>query len=126
MKVVLILLFLVLSCQRIKEPSKEFGKFFGAITLNPDSSFYIGGFLNESDTIDIGFKSLSSNISKFFIVDEENFNKWQNKEQANFLISYDNINEIDLKYPISQSKSYYVVIVNGLQKQKLFIRIRKL
>ncbi|MEO0159714.1 MAG: hypothetical protein ABIL49_02540 [candidate division WOR-3 bacterium] len=121
-----VFLLLFVGCQKIEGPSVEFGKFFGAITLKPDSSFYIGGFLNEGDTIDIGFRTLNSTISKFFIADEENFNKWQNNQPAQFLISYDNINEIDLKYPIAQSQKYYVVIVNSPQKQKVFIRIKKL
>lgn len=121
-----ILIFLIISCQKIEEPRQEFGKFFGIKTLLSSKYFYLGGDLNEGDTIYAGFYALNSNGVRFFIVDEENYNKWQNGGSVNYLIIYENINEVDIKFPISQNKRYYVVIQNGQNPQKFFIRIKKL
>ncbi|MCX7947662.1 MAG: hypothetical protein N2504_03650 [candidate division WOR-3 bacterium] len=121
-----ILIFLIVSCQKIEEPSQEFDKFFGIKTLLSNRYFYIKGYLNEGDTIYAGFYTSSSNGIKFFIVDKENYDKWQNGESVNYLIIYENINEIDVKFPVFQRKEYYVVIQNGQNPQKFFIRIKKL
>ncbi len=120
------LIFVLISCQKIEIPSEEFSKFFGVVTLNSNSFFSNGGYLNEGDTIDFGFYANETNILKFFIADEDNFNKWKNNETAQFIISYDNIREIDLKQPIVKSGKYYVVILNSNTKQKVFIRAKKL
>ena len=120
------LIFVLISCQKIETPSEEFSKFFGVITLNSNSFFSNGGYLNEGDTIDFGFYATETNILKFFIADEYNFNKWKNNEDAQFIISYDNIREIDLKQPIMKSGKYYVVVLNSNTKQKIFIRAKKI
>ncbi|MEO0225120.1 MAG: hypothetical protein ABIL76_08540 [candidate division WOR-3 bacterium] len=120
------LLFVLISCQKIGAPSEEYNKFFGAITLNPNSYFSNGGYLNEGDTIDFGFYATETNIQKFFIADEDNFNKWKNNENAQFIVSYDNLREIDLKQPIVKSGKYYAVILNSSTKQKVFIRTKKI
>jgi len=116
----------LIGCQKIGALSEEYSKFFGVITLNSNSYFSNSGYLNEGDTIDFGFYATETNILKFFIADEDNFNKWKNNENAQFIVSYDNIREIDLKQPIVKSGKYYVVVLNSSTRQKVFIRTKKI
>ncbi len=123
----LVFIFLLFfGCQKISIPRDAFGKFFGVVTMRSNDYFSMNGFINEGDTLYVGFKTSNTPILQFFIADEDNFNKWKNGEDAQFLVSYNNISELDEKFSIRIPANYYIVIVNGSQKQRVFIRIKRI
>ncbi len=126
MPLLVFIFFLFLGCQKISIPRDNFGKFFGSTILKSNDYFTINGFLDEGDTLYVGFRASNTSISQFFIANEDNFNKWKNGESAQFLINYNNVDELDEKFSISIPDNYYVVIVNGSQKQRVFIRIKRI
>jgi hypothetical protein len=110
-----ILILLLLSCQKILPPNGNFNKFFGVITLNPNAKFETYGYLNENETLKIGFRALNAAIPQIYVKDEN----------GNQLFQLNNLQSIDTNIIISKSQNYYIDILNGSQSQKIFIRITK-